>query len=246
MGFTDDFFAPPSLTSNNYTNETGSVAASPTAHDGFSIYDNMNITITVDKEDPWGGYVHPKIFSIGPLIFGLFSAMGSYVILREVTVDQRQRRGKVIPRILMGLSVADMFFSLAYMMSTFASPSELTYRWGTIGNQQTCTTQGFFIILGYVASPLYNAALSIFYALSMRYKTDQELSRYEPWVHCAIWTIALTMSSIPLPLQMYNNLYEACWVASAPLECWNVEGIPCTRGEGASAYLQFLVYFPVY
>jgi len=87
----------------------------------------------------------PKIFSIGPLVFGFFSAMGSYLILREVIADHQSNRGKVIPRLLMGLSLGDMFFSLGYMLSTFASPSELTYLWGNIGNQQTCTAQGFFI-----------------------------------------------------------------------------------------------------
>jgi hypothetical protein len=56
-----------------------------------------------------------------------FSLIGSYVILREVISDHRRRRGRVIPRILMGISVADIFLAVACFMSTWASPRELEY-----------------------------------------------------------------------------------------------------------------------
>jgi len=57
------------------------------------------------------------------------------------------------------------------------------------------------------------------------------------------------MAIIPLPLQGYNNRYEACWVAAAPLECSQFEGagIPCKgAGDAIEAYAQALVFFPVY
>ena len=200
-----------------------------------------------NHDDDWtDDWVLPKENSIIPLFTAGLSILGSYIILREATVDIRQnKRGKVIPKILMSLSVADLFFSFGCLMSTFASPKDLTYIWGNIGTVGTCEFQGFLLVVGYVASPLFNTALATFYLSIVRYNsTERQLQYYEPFVHGTIWCTALIMATIPLPLDMYNNAYEVCWVTPAPDECKYSDDVPCERGGNAEAYESILTFFP--
>jgi len=234
MNFTKDFVLSAVTPADN--NETDAALSDQSWFTSAAVgVDDTGGECKMDMENTWGEHVMPKTFSVGPLIFGFFSAMGSYLILHEVMADHQSNHGKVIPRLLMGLSLGDMLFSLGHVFSTFASPSELTCLWGNIVNQQTCTTQGFFVILGCIAVPLHHAALLVFHVLNVRHKTDQKLQPCEKWVRAAIWIAALTIAIVPLPLQGCDNRHEACWVAAAHLECSQFEGagIPCTRAGDA-------------
>ena len=201
-----------------------------------------------DDDDWTDDWVLPKENTIIPLFTAGLSILGSYVILREVLTDHKQnKRGLIIPRLLMSLSVADLFFSCGSFLSTFVSPRDLTYIWGNIGTVATCEIQGFLLLVGYVASPLFNAALAATYVSMVRYNaTDQKLKTFEPFIHGLIWCLALMMAIIPLPYDMYNNAYEVCWVTPAPDGCKFDESIPCERGEKAEIYENILSFFPVW
>jgi len=110
--------------------------------------------VAEEGDDYYDNFVLPKANSIVPVVTGGLSLIGSYIILREVFVDRHNNRGgKAIARLLTSLSIADVLWSVGSVMSTFVAPSDLDYIWGNIGNQQTCTLQGFLLCLGYMAPP---------------------------------------------------------------------------------------------
>lgn len=180
------------------------------------------------------------------VITSMLSTIGSYVILREVVVDHQQTRGKTIARLLMSLSVADLCLSFGTMMSTFASPRELEYLRYNVGTVSTCEFQGFLMVLGYVASPLFNTTLAYQYLRMVRHHaTEAQLARFEPLVHGCIWGVALAIATVPLPFDMYNNAFETCWVAPFPYGCNYNDRVPCERGDKiAKHYDYFLALFP--
>jgi hypothetical protein len=179
-----------------------------------------------------------------------FSLIGSYVILREVISDHRRRRGRVIPRILMGISVADIFLAVACFMSTWASPRELEYLWGNVGTTSTCTLQGFLFQLGLCSSPLYNMSLSFFYLLFTCYNyCDWQLAKFEVWIHALIWPVSLFTAIIPIPFGMYNNAYEVCWIESFPMGCdhsFPHTTTACTRGDNAWLVATTFTVLPIW
>jgi hypothetical protein len=129
----------------------------------------------------------------------------------------------------------------------------LTYVRFNSGNQATCTLQGFIIQLGYVASPLFNVTMALFFLLRIRYRwTDSRLRRMEPWIQASIWIFALGCAIYPIPLGMYNNAWEICWIESYPMDCQDshrygteANSNPCTRGDNAWIHaLSFQVFPP--
>ena len=201
-------------------------------------------------EDEWALY---QLSSIVPIFTGGLSLIGAYIILREVIVDHKNKKGNSITRLLMSLSVADILFSSGIMMSTFVSPAGLDYIWGNIGNTETCELQGFMLLFGHIASPMFSTAVAYFYVLLVRYGyPDEALQKIEPWVHSILWLVALSIAVVPLPLGMYNNLFETCWIAEYPVDC-NVDNsvlvsnnVKCERGIGASDYAHVLALIPLW
>lgn len=106
------------------------------------------------------------------------------------------------------MSVGDVFFSLAYFLTVWPSPSYLPYLDGkNVGTVGTCTAQGFFLWFGRTVSIFLNCALSVFYLLMVKYNyRDYQLKKLEVWVQGGIWLLALAIAVIPIPLEMYNNV----------------------------------------
>lgn len=95
------------------------------------------------------------------------SMMGSVFIMQDVLRDKK-RRGKVQFRILLLMSLFDFVFSTKNFLSTWIVPgsSGVYLASGTI---QTCTAAGFFGQLGTMTSIFYNASLSIYFLMTIRY-----------------------------------------------------------------------------
>jgi hypothetical protein len=187
--------------------------------------------------------------AIVPKFAAALSLFGSFMLLYELYLDWRQgnARDGAIVRILVSLSVSDIIFSLAWFLTTWPSPSDLTY----IRNQATCTFQGFILQLGYGSSPLFNVTLALFFLLRIRYRwTDSHLRRLEPWVQASIWTFALAAAIYPIPLGLYNNGYYVCWIESYPMDCLDSyrygDEATCTRGDNAWIHALFFSVFPLW
>jgi hypothetical protein len=194
--------------------------------------------------------------AIVPKVAAVLSLFGSSMILTELYLDWRghrqgnKARDGATSRILMSMSISDIIFSFGYFLTTWPAPSDLTYIRFNVGNQATCTLQGFIIQLGYVASPLFNVTLALFFLLRIRYRwTDSRLKRMEPWIQGCIWAFALACAIYPIPLGMYNNAWEICWIESYPMDCldshrYGKEASTCTRGDNAWIHSLVFQVFP--
>jgi len=181
-------------------------------------------------------------------VFATLSIICSYAICREILADLRQqkesnsasgrRRNRrngsknflqsSIARVLLNLSVSDILFSIAVFLGEWMAPKDTPYIHHAMGNQHTCTFQGWLRALGYLASPMFSVALNGLFLLLVKYRWDnQALQRLEKRATIGIWSYALILSVIPIPLEAYNSDWDVCWIAPAPLDCLEGE---CERG----------------
>jgi len=180
------------------------------------------------------------------------SLICSYVLIREVLVDlksNRARMSKPLSRALLAMSIADIFFSIPWFLTTWPAPAELDYIVWNVGNTATCTFQGVFFQFGLAASPLFSMTLSFFSLLMVRYQwTDHHFAKIESWIHAAIWTCAAALAIFPIPLNSYNNGINLCWIESYPYGCKDSatygDEADCTRGDNAWIYALTLSLFP--
>ena len=102
---------------------------------------------------------------------GGLSLIGSGTIISMI-FRSKKKTSTPFRRIILGLSICDIFLSLAYVLSTVPSPKGLGI-WNAHGNQVTCQIQASLFQLGirtsqliYVKSSKIQAYLSLFYVSS--------------------------------------------------------------------------------
>ena len=204
----------------------------------------------MEADDDYDPTSKERLASILPQVAAIISMIGSYIVIREVLVDHRQRRGKAIPRILLEMCIADLIFSSGWFLATWPSPSDVENLWHNVGNIATCNFQGFLLQFGLTASPLFNIFLATFYLLMVRYNwTDARLQKLEWWVHGGVWIFSLACSIFPIFLGLYNNAWTVCWFESVPAGCKDSyrygDEATCVRGDNAWIYAVAFTVFPV-
>ena len=90
-----------------------------------------------------------RFLSFLPMFTGFLSVLGSGWLIIEI-VTTRSKLHTVYNRLLLSMSIIDVFVSIAYMFSTIPSPKSSYEVIWAFGNIQTCTAQGFFIQLGII------------------------------------------------------------------------------------------------
>mmetsp|Transcript_37692 Transcript_37692/g.91549 ORF Transcript_37692/g.91549 Transcript_37692/m.91549 type:complete len:605 (-) Transcript_37692:289-2103(-) len=189
--------------------------------------------------------------AIVPKVSSVFSLLGSVWIIIEVATE-RTKRGVPYHRLLLAMSVYDVLESVWNFGSTWPIPKGSPQVIWAIGNEATCTAQGFFLTLS-SAVPLYNAMLSLYYVLVINYNySDTKLRGFvEPAMHifCFVWAFGTALYSALAGL--INNADLWCWIAPLPADCkdsWTFgtaeEGNdnPCIRGDNIWIY-RFGFYF---
>ena len=152
-----------------------------------------------------------------------------------------------ITRILVGMSIAEVIFSVALGLSTYMSPSSIEYLAFNVGNVQTCEFQGFLAQMGSCASALFSTSLSVFYLLAIKYNwSDRKLQSLEYWAHGGIWLVSFATAVFPIPLDLYNNAYHVCWINASPEGCFESETVSCERGGDYSLYATILTVLPLW
>ncbi len=109
-----------------------------------------------------------------------------------------------------------------------------TEGYGTFGNTGTCTAQGFFTTLS-LSELIYNAGLSVYYILTIRYGfREQWISRrYEPVVHAVAFIEPMIFGISALSMTIYNPSFIpelGCWASPFPLTCYFAHET-CERGR---------------
>jgi hypothetical protein len=174
-----------------------------------------------------------RALAILPKITGSASVIFSSLIAYTVIKD-KSNRSKVYHRLLLGMSIADLSSSFWLALSTWPIPEETGILWAS-GNTMTCNFQGFFTQFG-ITSPIYNASLSIYYLLVIRYGwKEEQLKSIEPFLHGVplLWGLGTAIAG--LFLTIFNSATLWCWVA--PYE---------DRGENADIYRWAFFYGPLW
>lgn len=187
-----------------------------------------------------------KAIAIAPKFTSLASVLGSTFIIYDIVHD-RKRRSCTIHRLLLGMSVSDFLSSSWFFMTSWPIPAGTPGVYGAIGNQATCTAQGFFSQFS-LSTAVYNASLSVFYVLQIRlgWQKDRIARSAEPILHAFSLGVGLGTSFAGIGLKLYNNDMWECWIAPYPLDCkeswrYGSEG-NCVRGDNASLYRWVLYY----
>jgi hypothetical protein len=174
-----------------------------------------------------------KAVALIPKITGLLSLLGSSYIIIDIVVRNRGNKmfQTTFHRLLIGLSVADLFSSLAYFLSHWMFPAQVPVgtdpEWYHVlfpyatGNQATCTTQGFLLQLGQLASILFTAFISIQFVLKVRYRWTASQMRRAEYVFFAFGILIPLATSIWLSWigAMNTTAGGICWIDVYPYVC---------------------------
>lgn len=161
-------------------------------------------------------------------ISSFLSFLGSSCMLYMTSKSARQ---KILHRILLGLSVADLTSSVALFFMPFSAPSFLGLA-GAVGNHVSCSAAGFFLTTFSMVGCCYNCYLSLYYMLSVRrnwrehdFKSWMEIPAYAFafLVPIAISAAAVVTENIN-PQVLLNN---TCLYSTFP---WYCEEGNCDRG----------------
>lgn len=219
---------------------------------------NGNITM-VDN-----GIGNPILVACAPKVPAAISIVASYVMIRETYLALRQKAShndnnvrssnacRPLLRIVLAMSVADIIYSLPFVVTTWAAPAymDTPLLWGNVGNDATCTTEAFLLQLGMQSAPLFNFLQGFYSLLLVRYNwTSARLDALEPWIHACVWCYALAVSVFPLFFDLYNNNIVVCYIGSYPIGCkdsFTFGESDCERGDNAWLYAMAFVYFPLW
>lgn len=146
-----------------------------------------------------------RVLSIIPHVTGLFSIGGSGTIIWTVLRD-RKKWAKPYYRLLLAMSISDLFASVAFGLSTWPIPKGTDDVHAPLGNVGTCTAQGFFVQAG-IASPMYNFMLSLYFILQVKYgMTEAQIrKRAEGIMHGVAIGFSLGTSFLCLGLGLFNE-----------------------------------------
>ena len=119
-------------------------------------------------------------------------------------------------RFLFVMSIIDIINSINLSVSSAAIPRGQYY--GAIGNNMTCSTQGFLIQFG-LAVPFYNASLSIFALLTIcyNYRSEEFARVIEPVCHAVSLLFPLLTAIVLLALGLFHGGNKDggghwCWI----------------------------------
>jgi len=141
--------------------------------------------------------------AVAALISILASSIFIWMILRS-----QKRLSTPYHRLIIGLCVTDILFSLPQATCNMLSPAELDYRvWNARGNEATCDAHGFIQHLGLFGGLLYNCSLSFYYLAVIKYEKKDEYIRdkLEPFLHGIPIIVTLTYNIYRLIGKHYND-----------------------------------------
>jgi len=159
-------------------------------------------------------------------------------------------------RILLGMSIADILYSLSLSLFNVLAPTDDAYMvWNARGNMTTCSFQGFILFLGAGSGLMYSCSLNLYYlALVKHQKTDTYIrTKIEPYLHGVPILYAVVFSITLTALKHFNDNGNGLCYAPVynPPHCEEYEygeipegfEIPCGRGRDGAVLLYYLVFF---
>jgi hypothetical protein len=198
-----------------------------------------------------------RIFLIIQFCSGCLSVIGSSLILfliwkSPISSHAKRREGRLqrgsgskltFERIMIGLSVSDLFHSLRCMTMDVPVPTGVPGTQFASGNQASCSAQGFFAQLA-ITILYYSTSLSVYFVLCINPNIDDKTikQRYEPFLHAIPILFSIIPAFVGLFFGMYNPLPpgQECWLAPYPVGCDNDDNnTDCTRGKNATILILY-------
>lgn len=178
-----------------------------------------------------------KILVYVTRVSAALSVMGSGFIVTSMLRHRKKKLRRTYHRLLLGMSIADLWASIWYFISGWALPAdEAPSAYNAKGNRATCAAQGFSIQL-VVTVPVYNLALCLYYMLTVSYRWKKaQLVTFEKYMHCLAWLFGTGTAIAGLPLKLYNSLGSICYIGAYPLFCVSDDSVECARGADADMY----------
>lgn len=167
-----------------------------------------------DESNPWAKYPWHVEEPISRTTAAL-SLFGSTWIIVEVLRNQNRRK-LAYHRIMLGLSIYDFLSSFWFFIGPWAHGDDQS----VFDNTATpaCKTSGFFIYLASICIPIYNAVLSIYFLLVIKYRwrEDQIVRMFERYIHIAIFVVGIIPAVTAFAYQQYGQWYQYCYVKQPP------------------------------
>jgi hypothetical protein len=141
-------------------------------------------------------------------------------------------------RIILCMSSADCFTSLAIALTTIPMPKDVIYPFDmpSYGNIATCEAQGLIFIMGTGLILCMNGILNIYYLCTLRYNMTEKTFRcyLEIPLYIVSLLISITLPSTALLNQELLNpspSFPICVSSTYPLDCSKADNPEC-RGDG--------------
>jgi uncharacterized membrane protein len=181
-----------------------------------------------------------------PKFTAMASVVGSSLIIRDVILLKENMPDGLSTRhrLLAGMSVCDIISSSAWFLTSWPVPKDMPFGLWNVGNQHTCSAQGFFVQLA-IGTVMYNACLALYYLLVIRYgwKNKYIAKNVEPWMHFVAVGFALSTGVASLALDIFNPIGfgYGCSITAPPPLCLQISEnrspTDCIHGDHANIYL---------
>lgn len=193
-----------------------------------------------------------KALAILPKFTSMLSFLGSSMIISQV-LQSKKNRNNSQQRLVCAMSCVDITVSTVWFLTNFfVPPWSEEVAWAS-GNQGTCNAQGFIVQLS-IGAVYYNATLSLYYLLVIRYSFNRDsISRLEPWMHVVPLSLGVGTAVASSVLNLYNPANWDCWIAPHPPDCHQSytlfgtgEVSDCERGDNATIYQWAFFFGPLW
>lgn len=155
------------------------------------------------------------LLAILPKFTSSLSVLGSSMIISQVLMSKKNR-GNVQQRLLCAMNCVDVAVSTVWFLTNAFVPPWMPQLPWTFGNQASCSFQGF-IVQTSISSVIYNACLSLYYLLIVKYNyKDRQMKKIEKWMHLVPLTFGIVTAIAALALDIYNPANWDCWIAPGP------------------------------
>jgi len=161
------------------------------------------------------------VLSVLQVVSASLSLIGSSTIVYKI-VRKLERCKTTAPydRIMLGLSGCDILASITYAAAPFLLPKSTSQRVWAMGTDWTCSRLGFLTQLACLWAVWYNALLSFYFLLTVRFqvKPDVFRRRYEPWMHLSGAIFFPVTAIVGLAGDWYSEekLTMMCWIGEVP------------------------------
>ena len=154
-----------------------------------------------------------------PIVVGSISFISSMTVI-IMLLRSKKALSITYHRILLVLSIIDIFVSLGFVAGCFPT-----------GNQFTCEIQGAFIF-GSTAQPLCYCSPQLYYLLAIKYgmKPEDVRTRVEPFLLSFPVIYASIGSAVCAFTQSINRTDSLCYIALGPPGC-DEDQDECNRGK---------------